>query len=430
MLIDFTATNYASLRDETTLSAETGARLRKFKKTNTFQNEKIPVLKSILLFGPNGAGKSQLIDALGHMQGIIVNPTGSVTDKLPYDPFLLDDNSREKPTTFEVTVEIKGIIYKYSFSYIREKIVSEKLIIISSVGKEIKKIFSRLNDNVETDDKNLIRVLPTLRDNSLLLYLAQAENNRDAVEVFTWFSEDLLFLSTTTTNTTSLLIPKEMLDLMNDKHLKKEMITFLKFADFNIKDIKIREVPATFSTADGENITRTMTSLYTVRTCYDGSKNIGEQELNLAQESRGTQRLFYIVLAMIFAQVNGNKKTLVIDEFDDSLHYELAKTLITLFNSEENLNQFIITTHDVQLLDNSLRIDQIYLIDKDFRGVTSLNSVFDFSDTRNTGRADLSFARKYILGRFGAYPIIDAEKLKNILKATHDNYNGGTNGKK
>ena len=430
MLIDFTATNYASLKDETTLSAETGARLRKYKETNTFQNEKVPVLKNLLLFGPNGAGKSQLINALGHMQRIVVHPTGSVTEKLPYDAFLLDGSSRKKPTSFEVTVEIEATIYKYSFSYDKEKIISEKLTIINQDGKEIDTIFSRLNGKVKTNDENLVKALPTLRENSLLLYLAQAENNKDAVAVFTWFSENLLFLSTTTNNATSLLIPKEMLDLMKDKHLKKEMITFLKFADFNIKDIKIREVPANFINAHGETATKTVTSLYTVRNCYEGSKNIGEQELNLIQESRGTQRLFYIVLAMIFAQVNGNRKTLVIDEFDDSLHYELAKTLITLFNSEENLNQFIITTHDVQLLDNKLRIDQIYLLDKDFRGVTSLSSVFDFSDTRNTGRADLSFARKYILGRFGAYPIIDAEKLKEILKATHDNYDGGTNGEK
>lgn len=430
MLIDFTATNYASLKYETTISAETGSRLRKFKETNTFQNERIPILKNLLLFGPNGSGKSQLIAALGHMQGIIINPTGSVTDELPYYPFLFDNTSKNKPTTFEVTLEINNKIYKYSFSYTQKEVVSEELKIINSDGKVLNTIFYRLNGKIQTKDKNLNKALPTLRDNSLLLYLAQAENNKDAVAVFTWFAQDLLFLSTATTATTSLLIPKEMLELMKDKYLKKEMIAFLKFADFNIKDIRIREVPASFINSPDETATKTVTSLYTVRACYKGSENIGEQELNLIQESRGTQRLFYIVLAMIFAQVNGNRKTLIIDEFDDSLHYELAKTLITLFNSKENLNQFIITTHDVQLLNNNLRIDQIYLLDKDFRGVTSLNSVFDFSDTRNLGRADLSFARKYILGKFGAYPIIDADKLKAILKATHDNYNGGTNGEK
>ncbi|WP_186277753.1 hypothetical protein [Lactobacillus sp. LL6] len=41
MLVDFTVKNFALFRDETTLLAEAGERLRKYKETNTFANLKV-----------------------------------------------------------------------------------------------------------------------------------------------------------------------------------------------------------------------------------------------------------------------------------------------------------------------------------------------------------------------------------------------------
>jgi AAA15 family ATPase/GTPase len=134
------------------------------------------------------------------------------------------------------------------------------------------------------------------------------------------------------------------------------------------------------------------------------------------------------VLAMMLAQMNGNEKTIVIDEFDDSLHVELAAALVRIFNSTENLNQFIITTHDIQLLDSDLRIDQIYLLDKDFHGISDLKSIFDFEDARNKGRHDISFAKRYLQGRFGAVPVIDVDGLLDVLQMIHEKY-GDEHGK-
>lgn len=421
MLVDFTVKNFTSFRNETTLSAETGERLRKYKDTNTFSNLRVPLLKNLVLVGPNGSGKSQLINALMTMQRLVINPTHAVTDQLLYNPFQFDKDSNHQDTFFELNLELDNLIYKYSFSYNAKRFSKESLFKIKNGHQE--KIFSRDDDEIYLNNQKLTDVKNKLRPNSLLLFWAQSENDSDAVKVFTWFKKDLLFVGDSG-------IPVEMIGLMQNEHLKDEMLSFLSFADFNITDINVRDIPVN---ANNENLNKlaeylefklptTMPSIFTVHKVYDGNKVIGTRELNLMQESRGTQRIFYIVLSMMFAQVNGNKKTIFIDEFDDSLHYELSSEFMKLFNSKSNLNQFIISTHNIKLLDSDIRVDQIYLLDKLFTGVSTLTSVFDFGDAKNKGRKDVSFAKRYIEGQFGSLPIINSDSLQKMLDKIHNDY--------
>lgn len=424
MLVDFTVKNFASFRDETTLSAETGERLRKYKETNTFTNLKTPLLKNLILVGPNGSGKSQLIKALRAMQGLVISPTHAVTDKLMYNPFQFDNDSNNEDTFFEVNIELDDIIYNYSFSYNFKEVSEESLYKI--VNNHEEKIFSRKNTDIDVSDEKLADIKEKLRPNSLLLFLAQSENNVDAIKVFTWFKNDLLFVGDSG-------IPVEMINLMQNNRLKDEMLSFLSFADFNITDIAVRDVPTEVKDEHisrliemlNINVPKTMPSIFTVHKVYDKNEVIGFKELNLSQESRGTQRVFYIVLSMMLAQVNGNKKTIFIDEFDDSLHYELSSEFIKLFNSKVNLNQFIISTHNVKLLDEDIRVDQIYLLDKLFTGVSTLTSVFDIGDAKNKGRKDVSFARRYIEGQFGSLPIINSDSLQKMLELIHNDFGEG-----
>lgn len=429
MLIDFSVKNFTSFKNLTTLSAETGERLRKFKETNTFQNKNPHLLKNLLLFGPNGSGKSQLIGALGTMQMIVTRPTHAITDKLFYNPFSFDEQSRNEDTYFNINIEINNKIYEYSFEYNSERIAREVLYTFANDKKIV--LFERNDDQVVVKNKTLESSLPKLRKNSLFLYMAQSENDPDAGAVFSWFAKNLIFINNGTG------IPMEMIGLIDDEHLKQEMISFLRFADFNITDIKVRELPFPIQDSNFQKFVESFDvklpeknrALYTVHKVYKDNKVVSEGELPLSSESIGTQRIFYIVLVMIYAQITGNEKTIIIDEFDDSLHEELTKAMVKVFNSKQNLNQFIVTTHDLQLLDSDLRIDQMYLLEKDFHGISELKSIFDFEDTRNKGRSDISFAKRYMQGRFGAMPVIDVDGLLDVLDMIHKKY-GVANGKK
>lgn len=416
MLIEFGLKNYTSFKEKALFSAETGERLRKYKYTNTFENDDISLLKNILIFGANGAGKSQLINGLGRMQSMVINGAQTVTDRLNYTPFSFNPRMPNEPTTFYIKLKRKNNIYQYSFSYNATEIIKETLSIIT--GGKAKVYFDRERNMFNEIPNSLANSKSKLRKNELFLYLAQQENDNYASEVYKWFVEDLMFVNTANR------IPNNFLKLMQQPDLKNEMVSFLNFADFNITDLKVRKISINipekvqkFFQMMEQKTPQSVLQLYTVHSVYDDKGKIkGKDELPLEMESLGTQRLFFIVLAMIFSQTNGNSKTLIIDEFDDSLHHELASALVNIFNSKQNNNQYILTTHDYNLLDNKIRIDQIYFVEKNFMGVSNLESAFDFTDSRTNARHDIHLAKKYIRGEYGAVPVIDVEGLTKALE--------------
>lgn len=417
MLIDFTIKNFRSFKNEATLSAETGARLTKYKDTNTFSDLSVPVLKSLLIFGPNGAGKSQLFNALFLMRQMVLNGgTQTVTQQLPYVPFKFNGKSSQQPTSFSVKFEKEKIVYVYSLSYDSKAIRKEKLTVINK-GKE--QVYFNIVDNKVIDlNPQLENPGKKLRKNALFIYLAQQDNDPVATEVYRWFAQDLVFINP------GERIPIQFLSLMKNADLKREMVSFLNFADFNISDIVIRKVPLNIppeivkimGQLNSAKTPQSTLEPYTIHKSYDENGNvIGSEELSLYDESLGTQKLFVIVLAMIFSQIHHNNKTILIDEFDDSLHYELSSALVRIFNSIENNNQYIITTHNFNLLDAGIRVDQIYFVEKDFMGQSDLKSAFDFTDSRGNARRDARFAKKYIQGQYGALPVIDTDSLLEVL---------------
>lgn len=415
MLIEFGLKNYTSFKEKTLFSAETGERLRKYKYINTFENDDISLLKNILIFGANGAGKSQLISGLGRMQSMIINGTRTVTDKLNYTPFIFNPRTSKEPTSFYVKLKRKKNVYVYSFSYNLTSITKEKLGIV--INGKTETYFERENNEFTKIPDTLRNSVSKLRRNELFLYLAQQENDEYSSEVYRWFVEDLVFVNTSNG------IPNSLKILMQQPELKREMVSFLNFADFNITDIKVRKISINVP-EKAQKIFQMMEQkapenflqLYTIHEVYDDNGKLkGKDELPLEMESLGTQRLFFIVLAMIFSQINGNSKTLIIDEFDDSFHHELASALVNIFNSKQNNNQYILTTHDYNLLNNNIRIDQIYFVEKDFMGCSKLESAFDFTDVRTNARHDIHLAKKYIQGVYGAVPVIDVEGLRKVL---------------
>lgn len=140
---------------------------------------------------------------------------------------------------------------------------------------------------------------------------------------------------------------------------------------------------------------------------------IGQIELPLAEESTGTQRIVLIALAIIESQRKGNQKTLVFDEFEEGLHVEMATSLLNLFNSEQNLNQVILATHQLALLDADIRVDQIYFTEKNYRGESELYSLFDYGDA--VARSDVAFSKRYQKGQFGATPVIQLADFQQRL---------------
>ena len=127
------------------------------------------------------------------------------------------------------------------------------------------------------------------------------------------------------------------------------------------------------------------------------------QKINLKDESDGTQKLFEFA-GLILAVLN-NGDTLIIDELNKSLHPDLVRFLVKLFNSKLNRKnaQLIFTTHETSVLRKDLlRRDQIWFCEKDSNRATNLYPLTDFKP--HISREDIE--EYYLNGRYGAKPIL------------------------
>ena len=118
------------------------------------------------------------------------------------------------------------------------------------------------------------------------------------------------------------------------------------------------------------------------------------------EESDGTRRLLDIIPA-IDLYLKG--ATVVIDEVNESLHPSLLKTIMAkiMDSSPAEGGQFIVTTHESNLLDYDLfRQDEIWFVEKN-NGSTEIYPLTDFKP-----RADLQLEKGYLMGRFGAIPFL------------------------
>ena len=141
----------------------------------------------------------------------------------------------------------------------------------------------------------------------------------------------------------------------------------------------------------------------------------GKVEIVLSEESDGTQKIFEFA-SLIFLTL-GNGGTLVIDEFNKSLHPDLVRYLVKIFNSKENFKngQLIFTTHETSILRKDLlRRDQIWFCEKNKLMETNLYPLTDFSPHKE--RDDIEEC--YLYGRYGGKPIIDEFQfpIQEILK--------------
>ena len=94
---------------------------------------------------------------------------------------------------------------------------------------------------------------------------------------------------------------------------------------------------------------------------------------------------------------------LFVDEIENGLHPNIVKQIIALFISEETNPlhaQLICTTHCKELIESKVRRDQVWIINKNDRGESSILRVSDIPGIR----AYENNGSKYIDSAFGSMP--------------------------
>ncbi|MDQ7937016.1 ATP-binding protein [Lactiplantibacillus sp. WILCCON 0030] len=382
---------------------ETGKRLRKLQTSNTIVSQRQRLLKSVLVFGANANGKTNLIKALLMLKRLVINPTTDELQHLNTDTF----GYNKENSKFEISFIANEQQYDYLLEYNSDEVVHEKLVTAGQV------IFNRQKQNFVTIPTQLRALTENVRKNQLLLYFAQQNNEKFAKAVYKWFVEDLIIVSTDR-------IKNEQFKMLQDESFKTRFLHFLQAADFNIVDVEVKErdekipIPAFLlkqlnSESETDEEIKYMHSVsYDVYATHQAEN--GSFSVYFNNESTGTQVFMFLALYML----SNSEKTLMIDEFDRSYHLELAQALLRLINNAHQTNQFILTTHELSLLDAGLRQDQIWFAEKNRFGESELFSIFDFDDPA-LKRSDFNYKKRYLEGVYGATQLVNNKLLLEAL---------------
>ena len=134
MIVELTFKNYRSVKEEQILSLE--ANSSELKMANTVfpmnDNDKLKLVKTAVMYGSNASGKSNLIRLMWTLKAFVLKSTDlKAGDKIPskyYDPFLLDNISRNEPIEIKIDfIAFNKKRHRYTVKYNGEEIISEYL---------------------------------------------------------------------------------------------------------------------------------------------------------------------------------------------------------------------------------------------------------------------------------------------------------------
>lgn len=401
MLLEFSVGNFLSFKEKKTFSLEAGSITE--LKDNVTKEGKYKVLRSAVIYGANSSGKSNFIKALDFMVTTIKNSSKiNSTDKLNVSPFLLNVETENQPSFFEILFVINNGFdckrYRYGFEIDNDKVHSEWLYILNEKSKKEDVYFIRNNDGIGVADifEEAKGLESKTRDNGLFISLADQFNSKTANAVMIKLSRTNILSGIeheTSINATNVLYS-------DDKH-KSGIEDFIEKLDLGFNKFLVDDdASKTF-----RNRVKTLHSKFDAK-----GKVVSNVEFKMnEQESSGTNKIFDLSGYIVFTLKYG--LTLVVDELDAKLHPILTQSIITLFNNPETNTknaQLIFTTHDTNLLGaNLFRRDQIWFTEKNNFEATDMYSLLEFKDEDgNTIRKDRSFEKDYIRGRYGAIPYI------------------------
>ncbi len=403
--VSFEASNDKTYLDELTLEVKPGVR----------------ILKMAIIYGANASGKTNLLYAIETLWHLLITPK-DVKSKLiaNYKPFALTNT---KPTVMGITFYVGETKYTYEIKYDAYSIISEKMEYLNGVRKAL--FYERNDGNIRFGStiglsKNSAKTIisNSLNNHTVLSTFSKVnieEENTEFEKLFHWIEKHVHKIGS---HNKSLNIG---LEAELDSDLKNFIVDSLRVSDFNITDFKVIEeleddipLPEDYSTKFNVVSEDKLSSLYKktvkkIQLTHESTK--GEFLLKLEEESLGT--IEYFRLSRKMYDLIRFECIYLIDELEDSIHYDLMLNELLRFLRNSKRSQLIFTTHNQQLLDEDfIRRDMVKLVEK--ARETSESQIYSASDFRLHKK--LSLYNAYKIGKFGAKPALGSTLIDQLEK--------------
>lgn len=428
MLLEFKTKNYKCFKDEVIFSMTPAPKQKGLDYSLLSQSvgrKDYTALCSSVVYGANAAGKSNIVSALQTFKSIIIhgninNVPGNSPNAAENNLELIPNNSlpvnKSEPVSFSIKFIDSDLLFDYSL------IVDLGSFLVSNYHRSIKseilsinekELFSRINNKLEVYEKNLKTIEPYLvpdykkNFNLILSYSEKSLTDTDlyitngfktmvSSEISSKFSE--FFYSKLKTYYQTFAV--DMFPSYMNKYYEDSLINEAA-KNFGINSNKLvyvrpdnpAEQPVLCSVMDNNIIIPAITF-----------------------ESYGTVR--FVNTLPMFAQVLKTGGTIVMDEFDTSLHPMVVMNIINIFHNDEinkHHAQLIFNTQNPIFLNNNLfRRDEIKFVERsDETNCSELYSLSDFGTKGTNARKGKDYMDNYFMNKYGAIRNID---LSDIFK--------------
>lgn len=427
MLLEFGLKNYKSYRKEAVFSM-IPAQKQKGLDYSILEKKggrkKYEALCAAVVYGANASGKSNLFSAMETFKNIL--RLGSI-DPYLYSGLAQSSNNTGNPSLYflrnfdsdenePVNLSLKFLHEDHHFDYrlalqlnspkffdLENRVVEEELYVDGVI------VFERESGNRITFGDH--RGIKYLMNENLGEFITK---NREMKPMYTdvLVNEKDLFVSKQL-KMFSPEISRMMMDWVNHQFIVLFRSNLVEVSNVYLKDVESKRLNSILSQF-ATTLKLKSESLEYVKQ-EDGSHRLMSKVPDVSghytlgsdvYESYGTQRLAVLFPRIIDALING--RTLIVDEFDTSIHPRALSEIIKVFHNDD-LNQekaqLIINTHNPILLRKDLfRRDEIYFVEANEFG-SELFSLADFGTSGDHGvRKNDDYMKNYLAGRYGGYP--------------------------
>lgn len=416
MLLRFKVSNYKSFLNEIEFSMIPAPKQKDLEYSileKEAANKTYRALCSSVIYGPNASGKTNIIGALetfinivkkGHLRNddqiTTFNASMHKLEFIPNSSLL-----KPKPTTFLIEFIMDDSHIEYELE------IELGLFLDQNYERKVSYEKLRVNnkDEFERIDKNIIfyngntkyseHLLPIINDNleknSIFLTngFKNVINKELSNKIIDYLTKKILIFYRSDSIRLNLDIPKDRNYVFLD-----DLSNVAKEFDSSGEHILF--------VSNKEGPSRLVTSL----------KNKDNNDVFLPVdmiESYGTFR--FLNLYPFIKKVLKEGGTLIVDEFDASLHPMVIMDIIKIFhNDEKNINQaqLIFNTHNPIFLRNTLfRRDEIKFVEKEDNSST-LYTLADFGTSGEKGvRNTEDYMKNYFVNKYGSISDVDLSNL-------------------
>ncbi|WP_341719457.1 AAA family ATPase [Micromonospora sp. FIMYZ51] len=429
MLLSFRFANHRSFRDEQQLNLTPV-----YGDNIEAGGPPTPAVRVVGIFGANASGKSNCLGALAFMRQMVVESDRAVEPGVGLfrEPFRLDPENVGQPSRYVVDLMLGDVRHTYGFTIDDDRVLEEWLYHYP-LGRK-RRIFERDGDNFAWGEESGRRPLEQIAEITApaALFLSTVArfghsrpepdptNPQPLHNTYRWFylagqrMEPEMVLS-------SLLRPNDA----DDQDMLQLAVELLQAADVGIVGVVVNPRPSESTHEPALPTDRTFVQRRARRWAVLERSRIqfahqgpnGTALLELRDQSTGTRQL--LTLGLHAAAMLRTGATMLIDEIDASLHPILTAKLISLFRSPEANplgSQLIFTSHDAALLgtldaEEILRRDEIWFVEKDDQGASSLYPLTDFKPRKEGENRQ----RRYLNGNYGAVPDLSTHLFEQAL---------------